>query len=238
MRRVVVTGMGMVTPLGCGVETTWARLLKGESGAKKIETFDVSDISCKIAGVVPRGNGSDGSYNPDQWMEPKEQRKVDDFIVFGMCAARQALDDAGWRPHKQRRTEFDRRADRFRHRRRRTHRRQRHRAARERPAPDFAVLRAGQHHQSGVGLRVDRIRPQGPQSCGGHRVLDRRACHRRCGAHGGAGRRRCDGGGRHRIAGQSHCARRLSRRCAHFPPVSTTSPSAPRAPTTRRATAL
>ena len=98
MRRVVVTGMGMVTPLGCGVETTWARLLKGESGAKKIETFDVSDISCKIAGVVPRGDGSDGTYNPDQWMEPKEQRKVDDFIVFGMCAARQALDDAGWRP--------------------------------------------------------------------------------------------------------------------------------------------
>ena len=98
MRRVVVTGMGMVTPLGCGVETTWARLLKGESGAKKIETFDVSDISCKIAGVVPRGDGSAGTYNPDQWMEPKEQRKVDDFIIFGMCASRQALDDAGWRP--------------------------------------------------------------------------------------------------------------------------------------------
>jgi len=73
-------------------------LLKGESGVKKIESFDVSDISCKIAGVVPRGDGTNGSYNPDQWMEPKEQRKVDDFIVFGMCAARQALDDAGWRP--------------------------------------------------------------------------------------------------------------------------------------------
>ena len=98
MRRVVVTGMGMLTPLGCGVETTWQRLLKGESGVKKIESFDVSDISCKIAGVVPRGDGTNGSYNPDQWMEPKEQRKVDDFIVFGMCAARQALDDAGWRP--------------------------------------------------------------------------------------------------------------------------------------------
>jgi len=98
MRRVVVTGMGMLTPLGCGVETTWARLLKGESGVKKIESFDVSDISCKIAGVVPRGDGSNGTFNPDHWMEPKEQRKVDDFIVFGMCAARQALDDAGWRP--------------------------------------------------------------------------------------------------------------------------------------------
>jgi 3-oxoacyl-[acyl-carrier-protein] synthase II len=98
MRRVVVTGMGMVTPLGCGIEPTWARLLKGESGASKIERFEVSDISAKIACMLPRGDGSNGTYNPDQWMEPKEQRKVDDFIVFAMCAARQALDDAGWRP--------------------------------------------------------------------------------------------------------------------------------------------
>jgi 3-oxoacyl-[acyl-carrier-protein] synthase II len=98
MRRVVVTGMGMVTPLGCGVEPTWQRLLKGDSGAKKIDTFDVSDVSCKIACVVPRGDGSGGTFNPDQWMEPKEQRKVDDFIVFAMCAAKQALDHAGWRP--------------------------------------------------------------------------------------------------------------------------------------------
>jgi 3-oxoacyl-[acyl-carrier-protein] synthase II len=98
MRRVVVTGMGMVTPLGCGVEPTWQRLLKGESGAKKIDTFDVSDVSCKIACVVPRGDGTGSTFNPDQWMEPKEQRKVDDFIVFAMCAAKQALDHAGWRP--------------------------------------------------------------------------------------------------------------------------------------------
>ena len=98
MRRVVVTGMGMLTPLGCGVETTWARLIKGESGAKKIDRFDVSDIACQIACVIPRGDGSDGTYNPDQWMAPKEQRKVDEFIVYAMCAARQALDDAGWKP--------------------------------------------------------------------------------------------------------------------------------------------
>src|SRR6187397_996452 len=98
MRRVVVTGMGMLTPLGCGVEATWARLLKGESGAKKIDTFEVSDIACKIACVIPRGDGTNATYNPDQWMEPKEQRKVDEFIVFAMCAARQALDDAGWHP--------------------------------------------------------------------------------------------------------------------------------------------
>jgi len=98
MRRVVVTGMGMVTPLGCGVEPTWARLINGESGAKKVDTFDVSDVACKIACVVPRGDGSNGTFNADQWMEPKEQRKVDDFIVYAMCAARQALDDAGWHP--------------------------------------------------------------------------------------------------------------------------------------------
>jgi 3-oxoacyl-[acyl-carrier-protein] synthase II len=88
----------MLTPLGCGVEPTWKRLLAGESGARKIEHFDVSDIPCKIAMQIPRGDGSDGSFNPDQWMAPKEQRKVDDFIIFAMCAARQALDDAGWHP--------------------------------------------------------------------------------------------------------------------------------------------
>ena len=98
MRRVVVTGLGMVTPLACGVEPTWQRLIEGQSGLRRIERFDISDIPSKIAGQIPRGDGSDGTYNPDQWMEPKEQRKVDDFIVYGMCAARQALDDAGWRP--------------------------------------------------------------------------------------------------------------------------------------------
>ena len=101
MRRVVVTGMGMLTPLGCGVEPTWSRLLKGESGAKKVDTFEVSDIAAKIACVIPRGDGTNGTYNPDQWMEPKDQRKVDDFIIYGMCAATQALDDAGWHPKTQ-----------------------------------------------------------------------------------------------------------------------------------------
>jgi 3-oxoacyl-[acyl-carrier-protein] synthase II len=98
MRRVVVTGLGMVTPLGCGVEPTWKRLIAGESGASRIERFDVSDLPCKIACQVPKGDGSNGSFNPDEWMEPKEQRKVDDFILFAMSAARQALDDAGWKP--------------------------------------------------------------------------------------------------------------------------------------------
>jgi 3-oxoacyl-[acyl-carrier-protein] synthase II len=100
MRRVVVTGLGMVTPLGCGVEPTWQRLLAAESGVKRIEKFDVSDIASQIAGQIPRGDGSNGTFNPDQWMEPKEQRKVDDFILYAMCAAKQALDDAGWHPRK------------------------------------------------------------------------------------------------------------------------------------------
>ena len=98
MRRVVVTGLGMVSPLACGVEATWKRILGGESGARKIETFDVSDLTCKIACQVPRGDGGGDTFNPDQWMEPKDQRKVDDFIIFAMCAARQALDDADWHP--------------------------------------------------------------------------------------------------------------------------------------------
>src|SRR5438309_9861985 len=94
MRRVVVTGLGMVTPLACGVEVTWQRLIASQSGIRRVESVDVSDMTSQIAGQVPRGDGSDGSYNPDQWMEPKEQRKVDEFIVYAMCAARQALDDA------------------------------------------------------------------------------------------------------------------------------------------------
>jgi 3-oxoacyl-[acyl-carrier-protein] synthase II len=98
MRRVVVTGLGMVTPLGCGVEHTWQRLTAGQSGVTHVGRFDVSDLPARIAGQIPRGDGSGGTYNPDQWMEPKEQRKVDEFIVFAMCAATQALGDAGWKP--------------------------------------------------------------------------------------------------------------------------------------------
>jgi 3-oxoacyl-[acyl-carrier-protein] synthase II len=88
----------MVSPLGCGIDATWKRILNGDSGARKIESFDVSDLPSKIACQVPRGDGSDGTFNPDQWMEPKDQRRVDDFIVFAMAAARQALDDANWHP--------------------------------------------------------------------------------------------------------------------------------------------
>src|SRR5262249_29649825 len=98
MRRVVITGMGMVTPLACGVEETWSRLLQGESGARRIEKFEVSDRPARIACQIPHGDGSGGTYNSDQWMEPKEQRKVDDFITYAMCAATQAINHSGWKP--------------------------------------------------------------------------------------------------------------------------------------------
>ena len=96
MRRVVVTGLGMVTPLACGVDATWSRLLAGQSGAGAITRFDASTVVTQYACEIPRGDGSDGTFNPDEWMEPKEQRKVDDFILYGMAAAVQAVRDAGW----------------------------------------------------------------------------------------------------------------------------------------------
>jgi 3-oxoacyl-[acyl-carrier-protein] synthase II len=98
MRRVVVTGLGMVSPLGCGVEPAWQRILNSESGAKRIDTFEVSDMPCQIACMIPRGDGSNATYNPDQWMDVRDQRRVDEFIVFAVCAAKQALDDADWHP--------------------------------------------------------------------------------------------------------------------------------------------
>lgn len=98
MRRVVITGLGMVTPLGCGVEATWANIIAGKSGAGRVERVEVDDLAARIACQVPRGDGSDGTYNPDDWLEPKEQRKVDDFITYAVCAATQALNDANWHP--------------------------------------------------------------------------------------------------------------------------------------------
>ena len=98
MRRVVITGLGLVTPLGSGVEATWSRLLAGDNAAARIEHFDVSDITCQIACQIPKGDGTSGTFNADQWLEPKEQRKVDDFIVYAVAAATQALKDAGWKP--------------------------------------------------------------------------------------------------------------------------------------------
>ncbi|OWY04786.1 beta-ketoacyl-[acyl-carrier-protein] synthase II [Thioclava sp. F1Mire-8] len=101
MRRVVVTGLGMVTPLACGVEETWSRLIAGQSGAGTISRFDASNVTTKYACEIPLGDGSDGTFNPDDWMEPKERRKVDDFILYGMAAATQAVKDSGWEPEDE-----------------------------------------------------------------------------------------------------------------------------------------
>jgi len=96
MRRVVVTGLGLVTPLACGVEDTWSRLLAGQSGASAITKFRTDDLPTKIACQVRRGDGTDGTFNPDQWVDAKEQRRMDDFIIYGLAAAKQAVADSGW----------------------------------------------------------------------------------------------------------------------------------------------
>ena len=98
MRRVVVTGLGMVSPLADGVEATWERLLAGVSGAGMIEKFDTSNVVTKYACEVPLGDGTNGTFNGDAYLEPKERRKIDDFILFGMAAAQQAVQDSGWMP--------------------------------------------------------------------------------------------------------------------------------------------
>lgn len=97
MRRVVITGLGMVTPLGLGVDINWSRLLAGENAAKRIETFDLTDLSCHVACQIPRGDGTNGTYNADDWLPLKEQRKVDDFIIYVIAAADEALKNANWK---------------------------------------------------------------------------------------------------------------------------------------------
>ena len=101
MRRVVITGLGLVTPLASGVSDTWSKLLAGRSGAKPITTFKVDDLPARIACTVPRGDGADGSFNVDAFVDPKEQRRVDDFIVFALAAAQQAVDDSGFVPKNE-----------------------------------------------------------------------------------------------------------------------------------------
>ncbi|MDG1170327.1 MAG: beta-ketoacyl-ACP synthase II [Sulfitobacter sp.] len=98
MRRVVVTGLGLVTPLADGVEESWSRILAGQSGAGPITGFDASQLVTQYACEVPLGDGTDGTFNAAKYMEPKEQRKVDTFILFGMAAAQQAVEDSGWMP--------------------------------------------------------------------------------------------------------------------------------------------
>jgi len=101
MRRVVVTGLGMVSPLACGVEETWKRLIAGENAANTITRFDANNFATNYACEIPFGDGLSGTFNPSDWMEPKERRKVDDFILYGMAAADMAVADSGWSPSDQ-----------------------------------------------------------------------------------------------------------------------------------------
>ena len=98
MRRVVATGMGLVTPLGIGLEEVWRRLVAGESGIRAIQSFDVSDLPSRVAAQVPRGDRASGLFNADDWVPPKDQRRMDEFIVYAMAAATQAVEDSGWQP--------------------------------------------------------------------------------------------------------------------------------------------
>lgn len=105
MRRVVVTGIGLVTPLGCGAKTVWDRLLSGQSGADKITHFETDDLACKVAALVPRvdgrgggGENIDGSFNPDNVLPPRDQKRIDDFILYSIAAADEAIADAGFKP--------------------------------------------------------------------------------------------------------------------------------------------
>ena len=101
MRRVVVTGLGMVSPLACGVEETWKRLISGENAANTITRFNADNFATNYACEIPFGDGSKGTFNPSEWMEPKERRKVDDFILYGMAAADMAVADSGWAPKEE-----------------------------------------------------------------------------------------------------------------------------------------
>jgi 3-oxoacyl-[acyl-carrier-protein] synthase II len=104
MRRVVVTGLGLLSPFGMGFEHSWQQLLTGRSAARRVTEFEVEDLPCKIAHVIPRGDGSGGTFNPEAVLEPKELRKIGDFILYGIAAADEALADSGWKPE----TEADR----------------------------------------------------------------------------------------------------------------------------------
>ncbi len=101
MRRVVVTGMGLVTPLGSGVKASWGRLIESQSGIGAIESFDVSDMPCRIAGMVPEGDAADGLFNFADWVDTKERRKMDEFIVYALGAAGEAIADSGWKPESE-----------------------------------------------------------------------------------------------------------------------------------------
>ena len=102
MRRVVVTGLGLLTPLGLGVKINWERLVSGLVGINKIDNFDVSDLPCKIAWQIPnKSNDPEGGLNVDDWIEPREYKRIDRFISYGLISTAQAVEDSGWTPKNE-----------------------------------------------------------------------------------------------------------------------------------------
>ena len=196
MRRVVVTGVGMVTPLGADVETVWASLIASKSGAGPITRFDATGYACRIAMEVKRGDGSGDTFDASRRVDHKVQRQVDPFIVYGIDAAGQALEDAGLTDMTE--------AERF-----RAgctigsgigglpgHRGGIDRPPRKGSAPGLAALRPWPADQPDLRSGQHQIRPDGAEPCGRHRLLDRRTRDRRCGADDRARRCRRDAGGR------------------------------------------
>ena len=245
MRRVVVTGLGLTTPLGVSVGETWDNLVAGRSGIRSISRFDVSDLPCRVAGQLPRPDLGEAPENGPDFVTPfvaedtiarKDLRKIDNFIVYAIAAAEQAIADAGWKSRNRRRTRPRRRPDRLGHRRARDDLRRIDRAARAGAAPHLALLHPVSADQRGLGPRLDQIRLQGAEPFRCHGLLDRRPRDRRRCAPDYARRRRNHG-----------CRRRRGRRCAAWawpvsaPPgpcrrTSTTSPCAPRGRGTGTAT--
>ena len=164
MRRVVVTGMGMVTPLGDGVDTNWRRLMAAESGIRSIQAFDTSDLATKIAGEVPLGDKANGHFNVDAYMPPKDQRKLDKFLVFGIAAAEQAVEDSGWKPQDDERPQPHRRDDRRGHRRPADDLRDLADPEGAGPAPGQPVLHSVGADQPRLRPGLDQVRLQGART--------------------------------------------------------------------------
>ena len=197
MRRVVVTGMGLVSPLGCGVGVNWERLIAGQSGIRAIQSFDVSDLPAKIAAQVPPGETADGGFNADDWVAPKDQRRMDTFIIYALAATEEAVRDADWKPEGEEdriRTgvligsgigglpEIANGAVLL------------ERGQVRRLSP---VLHPRRPDQSRERTHLDQVWLQGPQPFRSDRVRHRRARDRRCRAHDHVGRRRRNGCRRH-----------------------------------------
>ena len=238
MRRVVVTGMGLVTPLGVGVE----QCLAAPARRRIRHPRDPDPSTCRTCrrrspARCRAARPSLGLFNADDWVPPKDQRQMDEFIVFAMAAATQAVEDSGWKPDRRGGARAHRRDDRLRHRRPARHHRGRADPAREGAAAHLAVLHPGLPDQSRLGPRLDPLRLQGAEPRGRDGLLDRRACDRRCGAADQLDDADVMVCGRHRGGDLPARPRRLRRGARALDRVQRRAARAPRVPGTRTATA-